>query len=71
MILAAHKQFLTAYNNTIIKVHILHCDNYDMVYLGEVSWKVPVAPQVETRDAWFKIECLMAVQASRDREVKP
>ena len=56
MILAVHKQFLlTAF--TIIKVHVPHCDNYHVVHLGEVSWKVPVAPQVEICDAWFKIEC--------------
>ena len=39
-----------------------------MVYLGEVSWKVPVAPQAETRDAWFKIECLMAVQIETEKQ---
>ena len=62
-----HKQFLTANNNTIIKVHIPHCDNYHVVYLGEVSWKVPVAPQAETRDVRFKIECLMEVQVETEK----
>ena len=39
-----------------------------MVYLGEVSWKVPVAPQAEIRDAQFKSECLMAVKVETEKQ---
>ena len=60
---AAHKQFLTAYTKTY-KVCVLHrramtknkyhlTDNDHIIYLGEISWKVPVTPQVNSPDTQF------------------
>ena len=30
-------------------------DNYHVIYLGEISWKVSVTPQVNTHDMQFII----------------